>query len=1385
MTLELKLTFSFRMSVTNRDEPGTPEAPPMTPPGTPTGYAQGEDVSQDTGRKNERNSVGETTEVSLVNNNEDPEAVVRELVEETPSTPQSVCVRNLGGNTPKIPLIPLNLIDEDHRDPRISTSPATSTPGASPLGSNGGLLRNSELQVSEESVIESSLTIDKSKLDEVKDDRVVVKLTSTSLHENSEVENESQDVNDSSWETTLGESMLKEMGERSCVANRTRSHTEEIRKKNLTKLEETGPTSMEDSFVILDHKATDSLNLPRPGKDEISWDNMKEWYEELKKLDISMDKASRIRGPNKEGEMTQMYKEKTAEVARKNEGVIQVTEGAAVDMKKEKEMKRVTFVVEEPAYSTALQEVIKALETLVNMNLCTAPTRNIENIIRIILSICIDYSTQVQAMQETMRSMAVYIRELLLQRYKMEALEEENRKMIEEKEEAMTEISNLKKYNDIVKGMTDSLVSPAQSRNRDLVAEIIVYKLEITELESSATVREEKYINAYTRKEHYKERTLDLEKKVKAMEAEMKEEKEKAAEEKDDNEREIQDLLNGYETMSERAQKLGERMVELERTHKEEMTDMIEKKEVNSEMENGRRLIAEEKVADLESEIRGIRTDLYKKLRSKDKDITVAERKLEKSKKTLMDKERVNNSLRDIIELQKKDIELKAMEIGAYKHFSFLFGEEDPKKIFDPDYPEKRYKPLAKSKNSVLPNPKTSVEKDDGFGSDVNTTTDVSNAEFQSSTAGIYGDTEAGMDTTQGPDDITLETQNTGPRGEKRKMVEMVMSEKKDTKEKEKIEESSEESCSTGQSGDEKEPNKKKRMNRNRMSKKGMIQKELNIQMEELKKEHCKQVKELEKRNEEGMENLKRELEQKSKQEIESLRKSLNTEEENVMEKKPEEAIENNFRRKEARGNEELAEGAPGLKEIQDPKVSSHKNGQEDQIIPQTPVQINNPTTETPASQNSEKQGDTTPANCDPSTQKREEGRPLIVPITEENRNRISINDMGLIQNENGTLTMTPQYWTWSSNKSIQIQKLQDTHPGFPAHIRRTGHPEATQMDIGWTHEGEWILIPVDKDDKGPIYKDTNIARIEKYINLDGDISRAVSYGEEDTKLKIWFDIEELKKAFPHWIIPNPCPYYNGKKFSPGVRRPPKGNNKPNFNSGPKTNPLPRDQSNKDIQGRGGNQQQSKGYYNNQYKGKVETYQDWDSQQRAGAYAPRTQQKWEQESWDNYQHTAEEERSTRPKDYQSWDQTWDQSWDQQNQRNNSQQQHPKPQRNHQNREDHQRDPRERGRERGNSNQGYDSRAQQEGYQTREYAIRRTEEFNGARPRDGSRPRHREASRDRQGERRYRERSPSPQNSGRGRGGGQRGRSNSSWSESGRGRVGSYEKRGNGASYGGS
>ena len=214
---------------------------------------------------------------------------------------------------------------------------------------------------------------------------------------------------------------------------------------------------------------------------------------------------------------------------------------------------------------------------------------------------------------------------------------------------------------------------------------------------------------------------------------------------------------------------------------------------------------------------------------------------------------------------------------------------------------------------------------------------------------------------------------------------------------------------------------------------------------------------------------------------------------------------------------------AHGLEEVQNSQISSQENVNNDTHILDTTAQNSETALPITSQQGSGSRAPDIQGSGNPPTQNRDEGRPHVVTITQENMDKVSILHKGLIQNPDGTLSRTPQYNTWTQNTNMQLKKLYETTPGMPAEIEDWYHPEPSKLDLDWTHEGAWIMIPTGRDDRGPDYKNCRMGRMEKYIDTDGKIRRAVSYGEEELKLRVWFHIEDMKAAFPDWHIPDPC----------------------------------------------------------------------------------------------------------------------------------------------------------------------------------------------------------------------------------------------------------------------
>ena len=231
-----------------------------------------------------------------------------------------------------------------------------------------------------------------------------------------------------------------------------------------------------------------------------------------------------------------------------------------------------------------------------------------------------------------------------------------------------------------------------------------------------------------------------------------------------------------------------------------------------------------------------------------------------------------------------------------------------------------------------------------------------------------------------------------------------------------------------------------------------------------------------------------------------------------------------------------------------------------------------------------------------------------VVQIDQWNREQVSLEHNGMIMREDGSLIRTPQYETFLKNMDTQLKKSYSTTPTMPEELGKIpDHPQPTDMDLGWSYRGEWQETPVDPNQEGKDQEECRVARVEPYIDTDGIIKKALSYGDEAEHLKIWFILEDVLKAYPKWKMSIPSKYFNNKKFSKTARRDLQENKK-------RGNNPPGDQSTKDIQGgRGGWRGRGRGYWRGGYQPyssgigrgrpaydsdrREKEYRDWDESQ--------------------------------------------------------------------------------------------------------------------------------------------------------------------------------------------
>ena len=1146
---------------TTPQTPATPWVDSQQP--AEDGQAVSDFVDRDSG---DRDPVGKTTEIALNDvgettlqasglsvsvSDEDPVVLDGGLARESDSTPRTrrvhrtsdiVSLGDLERRTSRTPrkqdtvlagdkglkLIPVSRMGKESKDPRASSSPTTSTPGSTHAGSSISDLKESELHNSEESVIEASEIMAENRKKDGLDDSVVLRMINITLAGQSDDLYESYESEDNSWETTEGDSTLQESGVKSCIAKRTRSH--DLRKENLSQLTKNwASAALDESYVFVGTNAIDSLNLPRADKPEMTWENREEWCGKLIHLDTSLDNASKIGGHQRQLDRINLYNKKAAEIAKKNNELELKGGGVLCSPRKDKENKKVTFIIEETAYTTAIQEVVKALETLLEMDLYSAPQKNVENIIKIILSICLDYSNQVQIVQETMESMARLIRELLILKGKMVTLEADNARLKIQKTAATARVLHLETLNEIVNDFARSLAGGTE--DRDFTHEITLKTAEISGLKEAARQREGTYKKAFERKDQYKLEVIELKEAIAKLENSRREEKMKENDLAQVRVAQIESLTTRWEQESERANSLEEEMKKLKITHRKEMADCVEEQSRLGENVHRDRVEALTQVEELEDQLRRTRNDLNSRLRNRDSDIERKEAKIKENTESLIQKDRVISGMKDMIDIQKENLKKTKKECKIFKKQCRLFGCKEPNDLLEAIHPE------------------------EGAESGLNSNSEASFIDLQSSTTGVWGDTSS-LDVTGERSDITTtKSQTSKQKGEKRKRKEVKENKSADKKNEMNLSDiSSEESSTTYISGNDSEHSKRKKQSRSKnSSRKDDTQKDVSKTVYDLKVDHQKQLADQKEKFQEELEKMKKELKQKSNQDMEAMKRNLEAE---IV----------------------TRENVEGAENVQDPQVSSQKPREH----------------RTPPGQN------------------RKAGSPLIVSVTEANRDKVLSQFKGLIVNSDGTVTMTPQFLTWSINQSIQLQELYRTAPQLPDNVNNDGHPPPTRCNLVWTYSGEWALVPYSRHEKGPNYKETLVARVEKYIDLDGNIMRALSYGDEDTKLSVWFDLGEMLKAFPHWQLPNPSIYFNAKKFSSSAKKP-KENGKP-------------------YRGRGGYRgSKNRGNHGNQSNRRPETYQEWVQEQDGGSGAQGPSH--EQDSWNQHQQTMQPQKQQQQQQY--------------------------------------------------------------------------------------------------------------------------------------------------------
>merc|ERR1711874_547999 len=136
---------------------------------------------------------------------------------------------------------------------------------------------------------------------------------------------------------------------------------------------------------------------------------------------------------------------------------------------------------EDPRYRSAIRVVTKALETLLDMSLSISNVDHMENVIKIIISLCIDYNVKAENIQENMLSMGKYIREFQKTKQRAEETKEDNIRLETELHELGLQLNSIRSLSDGYKEFANSMVRGGSVPGSKLVEDMLEMQGEIKE----------------------------------------------------------------------------------------------------------------------------------------------------------------------------------------------------------------------------------------------------------------------------------------------------------------------------------------------------------------------------------------------------------------------------------------------------------------------------------------------------------------------------------------------------------------------------------------------------------------------------------------------------------------------------------------------------------------------------------------------------------------------------------------------------------------------------------------------------------------------------------------------------------------------------------------
>merc|ERR1711913_123833 len=273
-----------------------------------------------------------------------------------------------------------------------------------------------------------------------------------------------------------------EQGARSCVAQRTRSHTEilreqieENRSQNISKLNKImKDLKEEENTEKKGYKANDSLALPA--------------YKKLHSTIEKLDKSFKEKNTLERNKVT--WKDLESKVAEEE--------------KDSTKPENLTYLMEDENYKSALEMIGDALGTLLEMELDTVNMDYMESIVRYILYICLDYNINIGNLQENLLEMGKQIKEYQQNSEMLEATKLENDRLNSEIQIQVSIADNYKKLWEVYKKNAEGKVKDAKGDEVELTKRLVDLERDLDKTTERYRAMFLKYSFAFSRKDEYK-----------------------------------------------------------------------------------------------------------------------------------------------------------------------------------------------------------------------------------------------------------------------------------------------------------------------------------------------------------------------------------------------------------------------------------------------------------------------------------------------------------------------------------------------------------------------------------------------------------------------------------------------------------------------------------------------------------------------------------------------------------------------------------------------------------------------------------------------------------------------------------------------------------------